>query len=344
MIAKQVGGCLAALVLVGVASGAEAQTANLQVTIAVTSPAIPPAAGVNPGSNIVYEVQVQNLGPSTATTVSATSATPSGLTFVSNTGACTTAFPCALGSMTSGQTKTFTTTYLVPASYSPPTAIRDSVSVTSAVADPVSSNNFAFNVTPVNGINCGNFAVTGGTAHTCSVVAGNGKPPPNTLEDDVVECFGDNFSQQSGPVASGTFEQLSAGAFHTCGLRTTGDIVCWGGNSAGQVSEAPAGTDFIQIDAGFTHTCAVRTDHSVVCWGSNTFGEEAAPAGLFVQVAAGNVHSCGLHTNGTIECWGLDGDSDESGDRFCAGRRRRRARVRAPRRRDRRMLGNGFLG
>src|SRR5690349_1599067 len=139
MITKLFGGCLAALVLVGVATGAEAQTANLQLTQTVTTPAIP-EAGVDPGSNIVYQVTVQNLGPSTATSVSVASSTPSKLSFISNTGTCTSAFPCDLGSMTSGQTKVFSTTYSVPANYSPPTAIFHPVSVTSAVTDPVSSN------------------------------------------------------------------------------------------------------------------------------------------------------------------------------------------------------------
>ncbi len=318
MNAKYFGGFLAALLLVGHAAEAEAQ-ANLAITMTVTSPAVPPESGVNPGSNVVYQVQVQNLGPNTATTVNVTGATPPGLTFVSNTGDCTTTYPCALGSLTNGQSKVFTSTYLVPANYTPPTAVLRVVNVTSGVSDPVSTNNRAFTITPVNGISCGNFTVTGGTAHTCTVVAGNGKPPPNTLLDDVVECFGDNFSSQSAPVGAGTFDELTAGAFHTCGIKTTGELACWGGNSSGQVSETPAGNDYIQIDAGFEHTCAVRSDHSVVCWGDDTFGQSNAPAGLFVQVAAGNVHSCGLHTNGTIECWGLDGDLDESGDPIVTG-------------------------
>ena len=44
-------------------------------------------------------------------------ATPTGLVFVSNTGACTTAFPCALGVVPAGATRTITATFTVPITY-----------------------------------------------------------------------------------------------------------------------------------------------------------------------------------------------------------------------------------
>ncbi len=321
MNAKSFGLGLAATLLVAVCTTeAQAQSADLRVAKTLTSPEIPPATGANPGENVVYSIVVTNDGPNSATSVIVQDPTPSGLTFVSNTGSCTTAFPCSLGTINAGTSRTITSTYLVPAGYKPPNAIVNEVFVSSATTDPDDSDDYAYTISPVNGINCGNFAVTGGTAHTCAIVAGNGKPAPNTLEDDVVECWGDNFSAQSAPVPSGAFAQISAGAFHTCGLRSNGSVTCWGSNSSGQVANTPVTSDFVQIDAGFEHTCGLRTDNTVVCWGDNTFGQRNAPAGLFTQVAAGNVHSCGLHTNGTIECWGLDGDDlDFPGDPIVTG-------------------------
>ena len=51
---------------------------------------------VVPSNQVVYTIVVSNpLGGSTAQNVQVTDQTPPGLTFVSNTGACTTAFPCA---------------------------------------------------------------------------------------------------------------------------------------------------------------------------------------------------------------------------------------------------------
>ena len=51
----------------------------------------------SPGNPLVYTITVTNTGPSDAAGVVVSDATPTGLVFVSNTGDCTTAFPCALG-------------------------------------------------------------------------------------------------------------------------------------------------------------------------------------------------------------------------------------------------------
>ena len=57
---------------------------------------------VVPGTDVVYTITVTTAGPSDAASVVVTDATPAGLTFVSNTGDCLTAFPCALGTVPAG--------------------------------------------------------------------------------------------------------------------------------------------------------------------------------------------------------------------------------------------------
>jgi hypothetical protein len=69
--------------------------------------------------------------------------TPTGLTFVSTAGACTTAWPCNLGAIPSGQSRTITTTFGLPAGYSGPNPIANTTTVTSATADPDTANNAA---------------------------------------------------------------------------------------------------------------------------------------------------------------------------------------------------------
>ena len=58
---------------------------------------------------------VTNQGPNAATDVVVQDPTPAGLTFIANGGDCTTAFPCALGTMLPGQAKTITARYTVGA-------------------------------------------------------------------------------------------------------------------------------------------------------------------------------------------------------------------------------------
>jgi hypothetical protein len=49
-------------------------------------------------------------------------------------------------------------------------------------------------------------------------------------------------------------ETVSAGGFHTCGIRSDGSLACWGSNASGQATP-PTGT-YTQVSAGGNHTCA----------------------------------------------------------------------------------------
>ena len=134
---------------------------------------------------------------------------------------------------------------------------------------------------------------------------GTYQDPPgifNTLSTDTpLACWGDNSYGQATP-PSGAFSQVSAGYWHTCGLRTDGTLACWGDNEFGQATP-PAGT-FTQVSAGMAYTCGLKTDGTVVCWGQNSFGQGTPPAGAFTQISAGGFHTCGLKTDGTLACWG----------------------------------------
>jgi uncharacterized repeat protein (TIGR01451 family) len=100
--------------------------------------------GVKRGSDLVYTIVVTNLGPDTVTDAAVTHTPPPGLTFVSNTGDCVSAFPCALSAMTSGQTRTILSTFNVPTSYAGVDPIVHLAAVDSAsTTDPVSANDSA---------------------------------------------------------------------------------------------------------------------------------------------------------------------------------------------------------
>ena len=87
------------------------------------------------GTNVVYTITVTNAGPSDATGVTLTDPTPTGLTFVSNAGDCTTAFPCTLGTLPPAATRTITATFAVPSGYTTPNPITNTATVSSPTPD-----------------------------------------------------------------------------------------------------------------------------------------------------------------------------------------------------------------
>src|SRR5262249_54989102 len=95
------------------------------------------------GTNVIFTITVTNDGPSVATNVVLPDPTPPGLVFVSNGGDCTTAYPCALGSLAAGATRTITTTFAVPSTYTTPDPIVNVASATSGTPDPATGNNTA---------------------------------------------------------------------------------------------------------------------------------------------------------------------------------------------------------
>ena len=69
--------------------------------------------------------------------------TPTGLAFVSNTGACTTAWPCTLGAIPNGESRTITATFRVPEGYAGSNPLTNTATVSSTTNDPTPANNTA---------------------------------------------------------------------------------------------------------------------------------------------------------------------------------------------------------
>src|SRR6266511_2183679 len=108
-----------------------------------------------------------------------------------------------------------------------------------------------------------------------------------------------------------------AGGGHTCGIRTTGTLACWGDNTYTQ-SSPPSGA-FTGVSAGLRHTCGIKTDGTVACWGNNSEGQATPPPGTFTEVSAGGrggfqprSHTCGVKTDGTVACWGENASGQAS--------------------------------
>src|SRR4051812_1022144 len=46
------------------------------------------------------------------------------------------------------------------------------------------------------------------------------------------------------------------------------------------------------LDAGGSHSCAVRPSGSLTCWGNDLAGNSTPPTGPFISVAVGSSHTC----------------------------------------------------
>lgn len=121
---------------------------------------------------------------------------------------------------------------------------------------------------------------------------------------------------------------LAAGLVHTCALKASGSIVCWGSDAYGALGDgATLGAnglaavlgidDAVSVSSGARQSCAVLEDGSVKCWGlgpvgDGTTAQRESPArvknlGNVVDVAIGEGHSCALLENSTVRCWGHNG-------------------------------------
>ena len=133
-------------------------------------------------------------------------------------------------------------------------------------------------------------AVSGAAGHTCAL-----------LVDGELACWGDDEnangrlgvgSPLTGPVQMvdrvGDASQVAAGLHHSCALRRTGRVFCWGDNELGQrgvgVESGEEGkpaadatvtglSDALGLGVGDNHSCAIKRDGTAVCWGDNKYGQ-----------------------------------------------------------------------
>ena len=128
-----------------IATDSDPITSRADLGITKTGP-----ASIVAGNPLVYTIIVTNTGPSDAAGVVVSDATPTGLVFVSNAGNCTTAFPCALGVVPAGATRTITATFMVPIGYAGPGPIVNVASVSATTLDDTATNNTATIETTLN--------------------------------------------------------------------------------------------------------------------------------------------------------------------------------------------------
>jgi alpha-tubulin suppressor-like RCC1 family protein len=137
----------------------------------------------------------------------------------------------------------------------------------------------------------------GGTSISLGAFHGCGLEDTGHLAGGKAYCVGRNGDGRLGDGATASqstlaavhdghsFLAISAGANHTCGIRSgSRTLLCWGDNSSGQLGDGTtqnrlvptrvaSAVRFAVVAAGTEHTCAVSVDGEAYCWGQNTEGQ-----------------------------------------------------------------------
>lgn len=206
---------------------------------------------VEPGNNVVFTVQASNLGATPVDGVMITDPTPAGLTFLSNSGACTTAYPCALAApLAGGASAIITSTYRVNDDAAAGAVLTNTASISGNANDPSTGNN--------------------SDSHALTVLAAPGADLTVTKQASTMDAvFGDNVSftvtvtnNGAGTATAVTVEDWGAAGFgfvSNTGACLTAYPCALGNLAAGQsavftstysVAVAPVGKEWNML----THT------------------------------------------------------------------------------------------
>jgi len=170
--------------------------------------------------------------------------------------------------------------------------------------------------------------------HTCAVKTNN-----------TLWCWGSNDSGELGIGSLGDNQNtpvqvdsgidwlsVSAGIQHTCAVKASGTLWCWGVGFLGSGYLGTRNTpiqvgsdiDWLSVSAGYYHTCAVKTGGTLWCWGDNSMGQlglgyvsswgdsitnpamVTSDMNYWFSVSADGQDTCGIKTDGTLWCWGTN--------------------------------------
>ncbi len=181
-----------------------------------------------------------------------------------------------------------------------------------------------------------------GAMHACAISDG-GRVLCWGDDTDGALGYGETADYRTGPVyvsglTDATTLACGQGGSHTCAVRETGQVVCWGRNLNGQLGDGtttrrtvptlvPGITNAVQVSAGAAFSCALLATSEVRCWGAGTVGQlgrgntnngispaavsggETGATGLnsAVFLASGEKHSCAVLDSAhgaRVACWG----------------------------------------
>ncbi|WP_162271029.1 T9SS type A sorting domain-containing protein [Chryseobacterium glaciei] len=139
------------------------------------------------------------------------------------------------------------------------------------------------------------------------------------------------------PNQTGCWKSVSAGSFHSLGIKTDGTLWVWGNNTDNQLGDGTntqrnnpiqigTATNWKKVFASGKYSVAIKTDGTLWAWGNNQFGylgdgtttnrtipTKIGTATDWEDIAVGEAHTLGIKSNGTLWAWGMN-VSGELGD------------------------------
>lgn len=122
-----------------------------------------------------------------------------------------------------------------------------------------------------------------------------------------------------------SYNKVSVGTQHTCGITVAGELRCWGFNNSGQLGignttnqslPAPVASAYFEVSAGIGFTCGIDGSNVVNCWGKNDVGQlglgdtvsrnvpTSNGVSSAIKVSAGANHACAIDSFQSLFCWG----------------------------------------
>jgi alpha-tubulin suppressor-like RCC1 family protein len=163
--------------------------------------------------------------------------------------------------------------------------------------------------------------VVNGIGEAIDVYAGGNQSCAVIMQNEQVYCWGNG--QPPTLMSFSSVLGISLSAAHGCAILDDNSIQCWGDNLRGQLGNGAAVPAY-SLTVGNEHSCAVSYSvlGQIQCWGDNQFGQlgngttsvlaQPGPSTLVSfsseQIAAGRDFTCGLAwSDSQVNCWGANG-------------------------------------
>ena len=159
--------------------------------------------------------------------------------------------------------------------------------------------------------------ITAGLRHTCGLSEQGAAYCWGWNEDGQIGVDSDRFAIEVPTLVKGDlrFRSISAGATHTCGVNSEGELYCWGGGIMSKDSKKPVRVSGIpelqSLVSGDGMSCGLTVTGETICWSKGQTPRRVAGAPIFRFISLQLNRLCGLNENGRAFCiwYGKPGES-----------------------------------